>query len=83
MSTTTHPDPRVATGSSADLAADAELLKLGYEPSLRRQLGFGSLLVYGLLFFVPMAPVAVFGIVVNRSGDVPTRTRATRWRSCT
>ena len=71
MSTTTHPDPRAATGSSADRAADAELLKLGYEPSLRRQLGFGSLLVYGLLFFVPMAPVAVFGIVVNRSGGVP------------
>ncbi|MGJ3507662.1 APC family permease [Enemella sp. A6] len=31
----------------------------------------GHLLVYGLLFFVPMAPVAVFGIVVNRSGGVP------------
>lgn len=52
-------------------AADAALLQLGYTPSLRRNLGLGSLLVYGLLFFVPMAPVAVFGIVVNRSGGVP------------
>ncbi len=53
------------------MSQDAALLRLGYEPTLRRQLGFGALLVYGLLFFVPMAPVAVFGIVVNRSGGVP------------
>lgn len=52
-------------------SADAELLRLGYTPSLNRNLGLGALLVYGLLFFVPMAPVAVFGIVVNRSGGVP------------
>lgn len=51
--------------------ADNALLRLGYEPTLRRQLGFGAVVVYGLLFFVPMAPVAVFGIVVNRSGGVP------------
>lgn len=50
---------------------DDELVGLGYTPTLRRQLGLGALLVYGLLFFVPMAPVAVFGIVVNRSGGVP------------
>lgn len=57
--------------SASQIEAEAELLRLGYQPSLRRQLGFGALLVYGLLFFVPMAPVAVFGIVVNRSGGVP------------
>lgn len=51
--------------------ADAELMRLGYTPSLRRQLGLAGLIVYGMLFFVPMAPVAVFGIVVNRSGGVP------------
>lgn len=51
--------------------SDNELIKLGYEPSLRRNLGLGSLLIYGLLFFVPMAPVAVFGYVVNKSGGVP------------
>lgn len=50
---------------------DEELMKLGYEPSLRRNLGLESLIVYGLLFFVPMAPVAVFGYVVNKSGGVP------------
>lgn len=57
--------------TSAPSALDAELQALGYEPTLKRQLGFGHLLVYGLLFFVPMAPVAVFGIVVNRSGGLP------------
>lgn len=60
------PETPVATPD-----ADAELLRLGYQPSLRRNLGLGALLVYGLLFFVPMAPVAVFGIVVNRSHGVP------------
>lgn len=56
---------------STTLAPDSQLKDLGYQPSLNRQLPFGSLLVYGLLFFVPMAPVAVFGLVVNRSGGVP------------
>ncbi len=66
-----HPPPTPGPAGLAVPDADAELLRLGYAPSLRRQLGLGALLVYGLLFFVPMAPVAVFGIVVNRSGGVP------------
>ncbi len=63
--------PAVPETPVAPPDADAELLRLGYQPSLRRNLGLGALLVYGLLFFVPMAPVAVFGIVVNRSHGVP------------
>lgn len=59
------------TVTTSTATPDAELLKLGYTPSLKRQLGFGAILVYGLLFFVPMAPIAVFGIVTNRSGGVP------------
>ncbi|MGW6548112.1 APC family permease [Streptomyces massasporeus] len=31
------------------------------EPALRRSLGFRDLVVYGLLFIAPMAPVGVFG----------------------
>lgn len=58
---------RTGTGQGAD----AELLRLGYTPQLERSLSFRSLLVYGLLFFVPMAPVAVFGHVSNISGGVP------------
>lgn len=52
-------------------SSDEALLQLGYQPSLRRNLSFASICVYGLLFFVPLAPVAVFGPVVNLSGGVP------------
>ena len=63
MTATTTPTPTPTP--------DAELLRLGYTPSLNRNLGMAHLLVYGLLFFVPLAPVAVYGIVVNRSGGAP------------
>lgn len=53
------------------LAPDDELLRLGYQPSLGRHLGLGAILTYGLLFFVPMAPVAVFGYVTTMSHGVP------------
>ena len=66
---------------STTLAPDSQLKDLGYQPSLNRQLPFGSLLVYGLLFFVPMAPVAVFGLVVNRSGGVPVLVFSPRVKS--
>ncbi|WP_231591086.1 APC family permease [Saccharothrix sp. ST-888] len=39
------------------------------EPSeLRRSLGVRDLMVYGLLFIAPMAPVGVFGVLDARSG---------------
>ncbi len=45
---------------------------LGYRQELRRSLGLSDLLVYGLVFIVPGAPIAVFGIVYNASkGMVP------------
>lgn len=70
---TTHTPSHLAAAECATVPdqADQELLRLGYEPELRRTLGLGSLLVYGLLFFVPLAPVAVYGYVVNASGGVP------------
>ncbi|MET9882382.1 APC family permease [Streptomyces sp. NPDC006430] len=36
-------------------------------PALRRSLGFRDLVVYGLLFIAPMAPVGVFGTLDARS----------------
>ena len=39
----------------------------GYKQELKRSLSLIDLLVYGLVFIVPMAPVAVFGIVFNAS----------------
>jgi amino acid transporter len=44
----------------------------GYRQELKRSLGLIDLLVYGLVFISPTAPIAVFGIVFNASkGMVP------------
>lgn len=66
-----HAAAALSDAPEATDSADDRLVDLGYAPALRRQLGFGAVIVYGLLFFVPMAPVAVFGPVVNLSGGVP------------
>ena len=56
----------------APAARDADLSHFGYDPQLRRSLTLGDLLVYGLVFIVPIAPFAIFGIVFNLShGMVP------------
>ncbi|HEY8164849.1 MAG TPA: APC family permease [Gemmatimonadaceae bacterium] len=49
------------------VAEGAELSKFGYDAELRRSLSLGDLLVYGLVFIVPIAPFAIFGIVFNAS----------------
>lgn len=50
----------------------AELSEFGYRSELRRSLSLGDLLVYGLVFIVPIAPFSIFGIVFNASkGMVP------------
>src|SRR5215471_2762382 len=44
----------------------------GYRQELKRSLRLGDLLVYGLIFIVPVAPFGVFGMVFNASrGMVP------------
>jgi amino acid transporter len=44
----------------------------GYTQELKRSLSLFDLLVYGLVFIIPSAPIAVFGIVYNAShGMVP------------
>ncbi len=50
----------------------ATLESFGYKQELKRSLTLASLLVYGLVIIVPIAPVAVFGILFNAShGMVP------------
>jgi len=50
----------------------SELEALGYRQELKRSLRLSDLLVYGLVFIGPLAPVTVFGIVYNASrGMVP------------
>ncbi|HEY6579133.1 MAG TPA: APC family permease [Rhizomicrobium sp.] len=50
----------------ADIGA-ADLAAFGYRQELKRSLTPFDLLTYGLVFIVPIAPVAVFGIVFNAS----------------
>lgn len=47
--------------------ATTELSEFGYGSELRRSLSLVGLLVYGLVFIVPIAPFAIFGIVFNSS----------------
>ncbi len=49
-----------------------ELASFGYDAELKRSLSLVDLLVYGLVFIVPIAPFTIFGIVFNASkGMVP------------
>jgi amino acid transporter len=53
-------------------AVAPDISAFGYQQELKRSLSFFDLLAYGLVFIVPIAPVAVFGIVFNAShGMVP------------
>jgi amino acid transporter len=44
--------------------------RFGYQQELRRSLRFGDLLVYGLIFMVPIAPFGIFGSVYSGSGGM-------------
>jgi len=51
---------------------DPDIGAFGYKQELKRSLSLSDLLVYGLVFIVPAAPIAVFGIVFNAArGMVP------------
>lgn len=51
---------------------EANLADFGYGEQLRRSLSLVDLLVYGLVFIVPIAPFAIFGVVFNAArGMVP------------
>lgn len=53
-------------------SVSGELKDFGYEEQLRRSLSLRDLIVYGLVFMVPIAPFAIFGVVFNASsGMVP------------
>ncbi|MER6994276.1 APC family permease [Streptomyces sp. NPDC000410] len=52
----TDPDPGTGTGTGTDT-----------HTRLRRSIGFRDLVVYGLLFIAPMAPLGVFGTLDARS----------------
>ncbi len=57
-----------STNVGADGAEDVE--RFGYTQELKRSLSFTDLLVYGLIFMVPIAPFGIFGFVYNGSGGM-------------
>ncbi|MGZ6779964.1 MAG: amino acid permease, partial [Mycobacterium sp.] len=58
--TTTIPLPQVDDDA-------ARLRELGYEPELARTLSVRDLVIHGLIYMVPLAPIGVFGILYNMS----------------
>lgn len=62
-------------GQGREPAADpghGDLAEFGYKQELRRGLSTVDLLVYGLIFMVPIAPWAIYGTVYNEAkGMVP------------
>jgi amino acid transporter len=63
---TQNPTPDATTDAARDLA------EFGYKQELHRSLSTADLLIYGLVFMVPIAPWAIFGVVFNEAkGMVP------------
>lgn len=61
-----------ASPSSPELNAQQQLESFGYKQELKRSVSTTDLLIYGLIFMVPIAPWAIFGTVYNAAeGMVP------------
>jgi amino acid transporter len=55
---------------SVNSTSEGGLEQFGYRQELKRSLRFGDLLVYGLIFMVPIAPFGIFGSVFQGSGGM-------------
>lgn len=47
--------------------SEEQLAALGYKQELRRSMSLTDVVVYGLIFMVPLAPAGVFGVIFNFS----------------
>lgn len=54
----------------SDQTASQDVERFGYRQELRRSLSFWDLLIYGLIFMVPIAPFGIFGSVFAASGGM-------------
>ncbi|WP_433349381.1 APC family permease [Microtetraspora malaysiensis] len=64
-SPSTTPSPSAAPQSAA-----TGVERFGYQQELQRSLSFTDLLIYGLIFMVPIAPFGIFGDVFQNSGGM-------------
>jgi amino acid transporter len=63
--------PHTSAGPDGVTAPAAESVeRFGYQQELKRSLSFWDLLVYGLIFMVPIAPFGIFGSVYQASGGM-------------
>jgi amino acid transporter len=59
----------MARGLRADTSGDSgqDVAKFGYQQELKRALSFWDLLIYGLIFMVPIAPFGIYGYILQGS----------------
>ena len=63
---------RSESPGAPELSSQEQLESYGYKQELKRSVSTMDLLIYGLIFMVPIAPWAIFGTVYNASaGMVP------------
>jgi amino acid transporter len=55
------------SGLKPQVEGDASLEQLGYKQELKRSLSTSDLIIYGLIFMVPIAPFGIYGIVAAGS----------------
>ncbi|WP_067132522.1 APC family permease [Microtetraspora malaysiensis] len=58
------------SSSAAPQSAATGVERFGYQQELQRSLSFTDLLIYGLIFMVPIAPFGIFGDVFQGSGGM-------------
>ena len=59
-----------APGTSSPSISSPSIEQFGYQQELKRTLKFSDLIIYGLIFMVPIAPFAIFGSVFQASGGM-------------
>ncbi|MEG0072306.1 MAG: APC family permease [Raoultibacter sp.] len=69
-SSTARATNRGAEGSS-ERSSDVLLEEMGYKPELKRAMSVTDMIVYGLIFMVPIAPFGIYGGVFGDSGGMP------------
>jgi amino acid transporter len=60
-------NPKIETADTATPSDEQRLAELGYKQELKRGMTLTDVVVYGLIFMVPLAPVGVFGAIFNFS----------------
>ncbi|GHF48448.1 amino acid transporter [Amycolatopsis bartoniae] len=59
--------------------SESELGRFGYEQELRRTMSLRDLVVYGMVFMVPIAPFSIFGSVFDGSSGMVPLTYVIGW----